>query len=445
MDGARGALLALLAGVAPHVHALERRCHAAAEILAPALLSGPWHTVDPCVRVVGHLWRFEVHTTWGARSVDSAELLATRIEELPAEAALEALGTPELGVRAFGLRAYEHAQRLERAGREPLATIAALPRGALAFFERRLAKLGQRARKYGDRARDAATGGDAFDDAPSLRPGIDASAHAGGRTLAAQTGRELERQARGALSFGATRRRWADRLGVDPYTTNAPLREELERVTWTAIVGETAADAAIAELPGALTGALGVARDVDAYVWREPPEDIARRNGERLAALGCAALETRRVLRNGAFTPTLQTALVEALEALEPRGRCDALLDLASALRGEIEARYLVNALALLDRWAPHPAWRRLDLIGTTPVSWRAADVAVADAGAQPELVLPLAVDRLQWTAATRRFFDDPRLRVESKLAIVSGELSPKAARALTRRGWSIVERAGRR
>lgn len=440
LQGLALAALALVS-VSARAPALEPRCHAAAEVLEPALLSGPWHTVDPCVRVVGHLWRFELHTTNGRRVVDSRELLAIRVEELPAEAALAALGTPELGVRAFGARGYEHGQRLGTIARDPIATLRGLPRGVIAFFERRATKYAQRARRYGDRLRDAATGAGDVYEAPSARPGLARRGDRTRRSLRGKAGRELERQVRSELSFNATRRRWAQRLGVDPYTTNDVLRAELERVTWAAIIGETAADAAIAQLPGAMLAALDVAKDVHEHVWVAPPEDLARRNGERLMALGCSAIVTRRYLRNGAFTPTLQIALVDALEALEPGDRCDEILELAEALRGEVEARYLVNALGLLDRWAPDTSHRALELVGTTPVARLSPRSGARGA---PELVLPLAVDRLQWNGATRAFFDQPALRVADKLAIVSGELSPRAARGLARRGWSVVERAGR-
>ena len=414
-------------------------CTPAAEVLEPALLSGPWHSVDPCVRVAGHLWRFELHTDFGKQFVDSKELLAIRVEEMAALAALRELGTPELGVAAFGARSREHGGRVGRIARAPVETARRLPRGVLAFFERRADALLGRARKYGERAADAATGARELYDDPSARPGISRADARDRRSVVGSAGRELERQAKGYVSFGATRRRWAERLGVDPYTSNDALRRELDRLTRAAIVGESAADAAFARLPAAIVASLEVARDVDEYVWKVPPEAVARRNGERLAAIGCSARESRRMLRNGAFTPTLQVALVDALEALEPGDRCDELLDLAAALRGEVEARYLVNALGLLDRWAPDTTHRAIELVGTTPVV--RAPAGAASRG-QPEIVLPLAVDRLQWTAATRAFFDLPALRVPHKLAIVRGELSPRAAAALTRRGWSIVERA---
>ena len=432
------ALLAAACVPAPTAHALDRSCHPAADVLDAALLSGPWHTVEPCVRVVGHLYRFTLATDWGLRTVESRELVAIRVEELAAEAALRALGTPELGVRAFGARGHEHGRRIARAAREPGATIAGLPRGVLAFFERRVSRTMQRLRKHGDRARDGITGADDVYDAPSARVGVAASPSGPRRGTAARAGRELERQVRSELSFHSTRRRWAARLGIDPHTGNEPLRDELERITRAAIVGEASADAAIALLPASLVAALDALGDVDAYVWTRAPEDVAASNAARLVAFGCGELEARRAMRNGAFAPRLQTALVDALEALEPRERCDELVDLAAALRGELEARYLVNALAMLDRWAPDTASRRLELVGTSPV----ARLESPGSRGTPELLVPLAVDRLQWTAATRRWFDQPALRAEHRVALILGDASPRAARELARRGWSVVERA---
>ena len=61
---------------------------------------------------------------------------------------------------------------------------------------------------------------------------------------------------------------------------------------------------------------------------------------------------------------------------------------------------------------------------------------------ATPQLILPLAVDRLQWDADTAAFFDQPGFVVVDKRVLIAGTATPNALQGLTRRGWEIVEGA---
>lgn len=58
------------------------------------------------------------------------------------------------------------------------------------------------------------------------------------------------------------------------------------------------------------------------------------------------------------------------------------------------------------------------------------------------EFILPLAVDWMSWTTQLQQWFDAPINRQRrDRTLLLSGGLSPKAQRELTRRGWSLVPR----
>jgi hypothetical protein len=58
-------------------------------------------------------------------------------------------------------------------------------------------------------------------------------------------------------------------------------------------------------------------------------------------------------------------------------------------------------------------------------------------------MILPLAVDRLEWNPDTAAFFDQVAFRVVDKRVLIAGTATPNALHGLTRRGWEVVEGGG--
>jgi hypothetical protein len=440
------------------------------ELIEPALLSGPLHRVAPCARIVGHMARFRIDTRWGPLEADSIELLRLRVEETTAIEMLERTGQIELARATATDRLARTARSLERVTTRPLETARELPSGAMRFFAARTQRIVTRAERLGDRGSEALTGAGGAYDGSSSRPGVAAAradqADASWWQPATSAAASL---ARDWLGYDDARRTWARRLGVDPYTRNPLLDQRLDALAWSALAGDKAVGLGMASIGGAAVEVLGAARRIDGLVWELPAADLAERNRQRLAAQGCAAVELRRFLRNREFTPPLQSRLTDAIVELAPARGCTDLIDLAAGLVTEVEARYLIAALELLVARSAHGD--ALDLIATSPVLRRAAlprpqtgsprsplgfDMRRTDSPAlDPEttlarargnsppgaaLALPLPVDYLRWTAATREFFDRREFRVVDKQLILAGRASPRALRELTRRGWTIDE-----
>jgi hypothetical protein len=425
-----GALLALHALIPAHAPAYEREpVLEAATLVSPSLLNGPGYSVAPQARVVGYQARFLLRTRYGEIEAESVEMLAVRIAEMPALDAVHSARASEVFARSAALAAQSRGSALAQVARHPLRSIAGLPQGVARYFGKRLRKLGERAQKLADRAeRGLSQEGDPYDQVDGAMSAGRASG--GARAWHAKPRRELLNLGKGELDFGRARRQWAQRLGVDPQTSNPLLRPRLDALGWVAVGGDRSAALAFAALGATGTQVLDLGGKVHEAVWQLDPVDLRARNRSRISRWCGDETLLRRFLAHRAFNAQLQTALVEATRAIAPERGCDALLETALMAGNEQEARFLVNALRLIRHHLGDRArGGTLRPLGAT-LAFRSAD---------GELLLPLAVDYLSWTEQMRRFFDAEHVATKPRTLLVTGEISMRAQRELTRRGWSLV------
>lgn len=422
-------LMAMPGAAAAGAHEREPILHAA-DLVAPSLLAGPGWTVAPEAPVVGYQARFTLRTRFGEIEAESVEMLALRVAELPAVEALHAAQASEVFVRSAAAAMGEHAAALEQISRHPLRTLAGLPRGVARYFGQRLRRLGARAQKLGDRAsRSLREEGNPYDR-------VDA-AMAAGRETDGRSGawhhkprREAVNLAKGELDYGRARRAWAQRLGTDPQTSNPLIRPRLDALSWVAVGARQGTSFGLAALGGPLTEVLDVAGKVHGAVWALDPLDLRARNRARISPWCRDEILLRRFLQHKAFTAQLQTTLVEATRALAPAAGCDALLETALMAATEQEARFVVNGLRLLHH---HLGGR------AAGGELRPLGASLAYVARDGELLLPLAVDHLSWTAQMERFFDTGHVATTPRTLLVTGAISMPAQRQLTMRGWSLV------
>jgi hypothetical protein len=406
----------------------------AAGLVQPALLSGPGFSVDPHVELRGYMARFTLDTTYGPLQADSVEILAEREAELPALEALDKVTRSDAFLRAAGSRIGATAKALAQVVLHPVDTVLGIPAGVARYFGQRLAKIGTQAQTVSDRA--ARTFGNEGNPYPADEgPMSDGRDDGGGApkkgkhwysSIAREAGREFKRQ----VKYSQVKRELAQRLGIDPYTSNPYAQERLSALAWVGSAGDFGAGSALGTIGGVGAGVLAQGGRINDVVWKLAPDDLRARNRERLQGHCRDELLIRQFLRRGAFSPTLQTAFADALDALQPAQGCDAVLELGMTATSELEARFLVNALRLVDAHLGARAKQgALERVGA----------GLAYAAADGELVLPLPVDRLSATAEVERFLDRPEFRAKNKTALIGGDASLAARRALTERGWSIV------
>jgi hypothetical protein len=358
-------------------------------------------------------------------------MLALRVAELPALDALEkatAAGTYSDAIKAS---AEEKTHRIEKIVLNPVDTVTGIPEGAWRFFQRSWDKVERTAQNVVDRAKRVGEDGAPYANAT---PPIAERTAAQPAPWYAKGAGTAKRMTLDWLGYNKTRRGLAERLEIDPYSTLQPLQQRLDELAWSSFAGEKSLSLALGASGVAVTKSLSMSSRIDKVVWQLDPEEIAQRNLQRLAAYDCPEEEARAFVHRARFSPTLETAFTDRMVELAPESGCAELLELAVYARSELEARYLVNALRLLAHFHTNDAEsKRITLIGT--------GLALETGKKRKALVLPLPVDRLEWNEYTAKYFDSPDFRRSNKTLLVSGDITRRAARELTRRGWSLVER----
>jgi hypothetical protein len=453
----------------------------AAALVQPALLSGPNYTVDPKAAVGGYMARFSITTKFGPLTADSAQLLAIRVNEIPAIETLERASQTGAFAHAIAERGKKTGMTVVKVIAHPIDSIVGLPMGVARYFKKQLDTWTGRAQSLSDQsARRFENKGDPFrapdgpmtagrdvprvaiakpdangagadpadensmdpgeDSAPDMEPSATDKPDPGAastdektrKTWYGRAGSEVGREAKRYLKYNSERNEIAKYLGIDPNTSNPYVVERLNSLGWAAVWGNFSAGEALGQVTGTAASVIADSGLIDQFVLTHTPEQIRERNEKNLLSICSDEFGVRQFSRRGAFNDTLRTQFVNALVKLKPATGCNELLELGTATRGEVEARYLVNALSLILHHAPDASGGKLVVAGA----------ALIYLTPNKKLLLPLPVDYLSWSHDFGEFFDRPEFAHADKTALIGGEGSMLAQRKLTERGWGLVLRA---
>lgn len=413
---------------------------AAAMVQSP-LLSGPNYRVVPEVQVRGYMARYIIDTPFGPLSADSTELLAVRVSEVPALETLDRASKSGAFAQALAARGRKTGAAIVNVVTHPIDTLAGLPAGVARYFGTQWHLWTGRAQTVADRsAREFENKGDPYRAPagpmtagralPEDDPDAKGSEPRRTRAWYARAGSEVQRESKRYLKYSQQRHDMAKALGVDPNSTNPLLIERLDELAWAAVWGNFSAGSALGEVAGPAADVISWSGKLNQYVLEKTPEQLREINRSRLAKFCSDDFSVRQFLRRGGFNDTLRTALAQSLEHLQPQQGCNDLIELATTTRGEVEARYLVDALKLLER-EPEASGGTLFIAGAA-IAWRTPS---------GRLLLPLPVDYLSWNSGLAQFFDQAALDGTDKVALIGGDASLLAQRKLTARGWSLRAR----
>ena len=145
------------------------------------------------------------------------------------------------------------------------------------------------------------------------------------------------------LGVSKASRRWAQKLGVDPYTTNPVLRKALDDIGQVDTAGSIATKVV---LP--VPGVVGMTATVSGLVWSKDPEELRKLNEQRLKEVGVPGETAKRLFLNSAMTLSYETRLIAALHAVKLPGAADRVAAAADS-RHEREALFHVESAELLQ------------------------------------------------------------------------------------------------
>jgi hypothetical protein len=384
----------------------------AGDLLTPAVARGAHHQVGDAVRTDGYFHEFTMTSEFGAFDAIGRTMLAVRIQEVDALAALRDVSKTEVFLEAAGQSVVKVGQAAANVVTDPVSTA----KGVGAGIKRFGVNLGRRTQRAIDSQQDSRTEGDE-------------SAKGDG----AKGDSAAESAAKSVFGVTSATRRWAKKVGVDPYTTNTVLRQALEDIGKVDAAGSIATKVVVP-----IPAVVGMTSTVGDLVWGKDPEEVRKINEQRLKALTVPDAVAKQLFANPHLTLTYQTRLVAALTAVKASG-CADYVQTAAEARDEREALFFVESVEMLQQWhARQPVVSVLTDSRALVARDRRGDAAV---------LLPL--DWVRWTAATDETLSAIAARARRELnathlrMVLTGGTSPRAARAIAAQGWTIVPPPG--
>ena len=372
----------------------------AADVLPPELRSGPHHRVEDAVATDGFMRIYSIASDFGEFQASGDEMLRTRVAEIQALAALRELSAGEEFGEALSRTLKSPFVATWNLVTKPVKSITGIPRGAAEAL-RRTSELAR-----GERS-------------------------------------ELEDSALGEFfGFEERKRELARRLGVDPYSSNPVLQEQLNRFAWVSYVGGFGAMLVpFAEAPRPTEEQPPQAGARAEEILRDyAPEDLRRLNRIELAVMGIPEETSRAFIAHPWYSPRHQSLLVAHLAALDlVEGRA-ALIGAAVRATSEEDAVLYVRTAELVRAY--HENVEPLERLATL----RNTVIGLTEDG---RLVAPLALDYAVWTRPVhvfantlRRSTVSDRRRVARREILVTGSFSPKAHAMIEGRGIVVTEQA---
>jgi hypothetical protein len=380
----------------------------ASKLLAPKALKGPHHTVAETVKAEGYYQEFHIVSTFGEMDAEGRTVLATRLSEVDALARLSEVSKTEVFAKAAGGAVLNVGKGVASVVKDPGATVEGIGSG--------VKRLGTNLGRKAKRTADSATHDDKKPDDTS-QSDADKAAQAG--TKAADS----------VLGVNKSARRWAQKLGVDPYTTNPVLHKALVDIGRIDAAGGIAAKVVVP-----VPMVVSTTATVGGLVWGKDPEELRKINEQRVAELGVSKDAAARFFRNGNYTLTNTTRFIAALSAAKAKGSAD-YVDAASEAKDEREALFFVESAELLA-----------GLHKASPVTAILEDSRGLIARSGERAVAMLPFDYLRWTEALKKAALEIAARAKAELGATAlearlvGQASEAARKGLGDAGWQVKE-----
>jgi hypothetical protein len=386
--------------------------------LSASQVSGPsFHVEDP-VHSDGLMHHYVIDSRFGVFDAYGIDALNTRLQEIAALTTLENTSAGQVVVESAvrGLR--EQAQSVVHVATHPVGTLLGIPTG-----------IGHLLGGYRAQAQEVTTS-----ISHTLKPsGASATNQSEGRSLervGTEATHAAQDQAVRYLGLSASEQRWYAKLGVDPYTDNVVLRRAVARMAKI----DAAASLGMRFAPVGIPFAGEVERALNA-IDHEDPAVLRKRRRESLLRAGLTAEEVTRFEHTPLLTPTRQTVLVNAVDALNGVDGRTELIRHAMTVQSEDETEVFLQSTLLLLRFQAHHPVKRI-LAGVRIPAAELPDGRIAVFG---------AFDAVQWTqdvAAYGRSSREALPPSAGRELWITGSVSPRARAALEDRGWVVHAQA---
>ena len=270
----------------------------ASGLLEANVLKGEHYTIAESVTVDGYMNHYTVDSEFGQFTAVGDRALKKLLHEIDAIAELRKMTSFSTGTDAVIGVVADTGQSVVNLAIHPVQSVKGISAGVSRFFKR-----------TSRTAKNVSS-----DVAEAVSETFSGDEGSGGDNAAKEEG-EPGLTTQLASSFMGTskaQRDLARELKVDPYSDNAILQADLNRVAQiSGSVGK------ISKILIPIPSVVGIATDVSDMVWNLSPIDLLIQNEEKLKKLGYTDELIAAFFSNKVFSPSEQTAFVAALESLD--------------------------------------------------------------------------------------------------------------------------------
>ncbi len=375
----------------------------AAEVLPANLRSGPHFRVQDLVAADGYMLRFTVNSDYGTFLVTGEYGLRKLIKEIQAVGALKKVSKGEAFAQGVRGKAEETMEFTANLVVDPSRTLASVPRGVAKLFDNIAAGL----QNPGEPRRDP-------------------------------VGQQL-------LNVSDAKRKIAYDLGVDVYSSNRVLQNELDGLSKAQALGSLGMSAVIPYGGGAVVGISRMSQtagEVNRLLRDESPSGLRNINGRKLQAMGVAPSLAERFLDHSQLSPRHKTVIAASLEKLYgARGR-EAFINFALNAHDEDSANFIQNMAEILAAYQQT----------VSPIQEITAPGNILARAGNDAVLIPFPLDYGVWTIKAERVvkntlagYQKPGQAPPRFELWVTGAVSPLARRQLEAQGIKVTEHVDRR
>jgi len=380
----------------------------ASDLLPGDTLHGSSYRVRDQVVTDGFMAHFEVDSDFGTFTATGVPQIRKRMLEVEAIRKLVETSKSDLFAEGLKKSIEQPIDAVKNIVTNPAETMKQAPKTVGHFF----GKIGSSIERGTNKITDRTNGKD-----PSPAAG--------------EVGSEVGNTAKNVAGFDKAKLDTAKQLGVDPYSDNPRLQEEMDKVTWAFFAGglplRIGAAVASAGIAVVATNMVGIPEDTYALTQSE----LAQLDQQALEAMNVRANDIKKFMIHRQLSTTRRHCIVTALKSMpKAKGRMD-VIRLANECKDLGEAYFLINALDILAKrqLKGEADYVSLKVIGRLPA-------AVTSDG---ELQVPAPVDYVTWTEEVAKFAQRDDLGTAPKVLVHTGKLSQATASGLTDSGWKTI------
>lgn len=379
-----------------------------ADLVPAELLRGTCHRVREQVGTDGFLAHFEIDSDFGIFGAIGVPQVRQRVAEI--EAIRKLVETSKGDLFADGLkRSIEQPiDAVKNILDDPVNSVKRAPRTVGHFFSK--------------------VGG-------SIERGVSKVADSGGddgkSPTAAEVGGGIGNAVKNAAGFDKAKLDTAKQLGVDPYSDNIRLQEEMDKVTWAFFAGglplRIGAAVASAGVAVVATKMVGIPEETYALTQAE----LALRDRRSLTEMGVREADIQAFQIQPNLSTTRRLRIVKSLEAMPAAAGRGRIILLANSCATPEQADFLVAALGILESRQLSGAadYKDLHVFGRLPGATSAAGI----------LEVPAPVDHVTWTEQVSAFARRDDLGGAPRVLVHTGSISPSALTGLANSGWKTI------